>query len=289
MAQHVAPHAPLIGSSPARTAPARDRPPHPLPRGHLAAILRQMATGKKTLDRALSRAGACSRAAAARAIVSGRVTVNGRVVRDPGAWVDPVRDRLQLDGAPVRAAGKQVWLLHKPVGYVTTADDERRRQTVYDLLPPGLPWLAPIGRLDRDTSGLLLFTNDSDLAHAITDPASHLEKAYVATCRGHLPPAALQRLATGVVLEDGPTAPARALLLAQDATTTTLELVLTEGRNRQVRRMVEAIGSAVLALHRTRIGPLRLGEEPAGAARALRADELTALRSAVRLATTRRS
>jgi 23S rRNA pseudouridine2605 synthase len=247
-----------------------------------------MATGKKTLDRALSRAGACSRAEAARAIATGRVAVNGRVVRQPDTWVDPVRDRLTLDGAPVRAVGKLVFRLHKPVGYVTTAADERNRATVYDLLPRELPWLGPVGRLDRDTSGLLLFTNDSDLAHAITAPASHLEKTYVATCEGPIDAAARQALADGVPLPDGRTAPARVTLLAQDTHTTTLELTLTEGRNRQVRRMVEAAGSRVLHLVRTRIGPLQLGDEPLGAGRLLHAEEVTALRAAVSRAAGRR-
>ena len=128
--------------------------------------------GRKTLDRVLSRAGLCSRSEAQAAIAAGRVQVNGRVVRDVDFWVDAVRDKVLCDGAPLRAQKKEVWMLHKPVGCVTTARDEHDRATVYELLPKDLPWLAPVGRLDQDTSGLLLFTNDSDLAHAITEPAS---------------------------------------------------------------------------------------------------------------------
>ena len=237
---------------------------------------------KKTLDRVLSRAGVCSRTEARAAIAAGRAQVNGRTVRDPDAWVDLVRDKLLFDGAPLQAIRKEVWLLHKPCGYVTTADDEHGRETVYALLPKDLPWLAPVGRLDQDTSGLLLFTNDSDLAHAITDPATKLAKTYVVACKGRLDAAALQQLAAGVPLDDGKTLPARVGQLASDDRTTTIELTITEGRNRQVRRMVQAVGSRVLTLHRTQIGPLRLRDEPEGTARRLTGDEVTTLRAAVR-------
>ena len=242
------------------------------------------ASGKKTLDRALARTGACSRSAARAAIVAGRVQVGGRTVRDPDAWIDPVRDKLSLDGKPVLAQKKSVWMLHKPVGYVTTADDERGRPTVYALLPDGLPWLAPVGRLDQDTSGLLLFTNDSDLANLITDPASKLPKTYEVTCRA-LDEDALERLRSGVQLDDGPTKPATVRQQPGDSDgdgdAALLRLVITEGRNRQVRRMLTAVGSRVLALHRTRIGPLELGELPGGEARPLDAREVAALRAAL--------
>ena len=246
------------------------------------------APGRKTLDRVLSRSGLCSRTEAQAAIAAGRVQVNGRVVRDRDAWVDAVRDKVLCDGAPLRAQKKEVWMLHKPVGVVTTARDERDRTTVYTLLPKDLPWLAPVGRLDRDTSGLLLFTNDSDLANAITAPASKLGKTYEVRCSGALADAALAQLRTGVVLDDGPTQPARVARLAGDDTSTTLRLAITEGRNRQVRRMLEAVGSRVLALHRTTIGPLELGDLPDGAARSLTAGELEALRAAVKARRDRR-
>lgn len=247
-------------------------------RSHAARVA---AGGKKTLDRMLSRAGICSRNEARAAIRAGRVHCNGRVVQDPDAWVDPVRDRLLFDGRAVQAVRKQVWMLHKPTGFVTTADDELDRTTVYALLPPDLPWLAPVGRLDRDTSGLLLFTNDSDLAHRITAPGSKLPKTYQVHCRGRLSDTALQQLAAGVPLHDGLTLPATVRRIDGDDRSTRIELVITEGRNRQVRRMLLAVGSRVYALHRSRIGPLSLGELPAGAARALTPAELQQLRAAV--------
>lgn len=238
--------------------------------------------GSKTLDRALSRLGACSRSQARIAIASGRVQVNGRRVVDAATWVDVGKDRIVLDGQPVQARRKEIWMLHKPVGLVTTSHDELGRDTVHSLLPRDLPWLAPVGRLDQETSGLLLFTNDSDLANAITSPATGLAKTYEVRCRGALGTAVLEHLARGVALDDGPTLPASVERLDGDARTTTLRLVITEGRNRQVRRMVAAVGSQVLALHRSRVGPLALGDLALGAARRLTTAETQALRAAVR-------
>lgn len=238
-------------------------------------------SGKKTLDRLLSRAGLCSRNQAQQAIRDGRVLVNGRTVRDPETWVDAVKDRVTVDGAPLRARGKQVWALHKPAGYVTTADDEHGRETVYSLLPADAAWLAPIGRLDQDSSGLLLFTNDSDLAHAITSPASKLPKTYEVRIVGHPGDDALAQLRDGVELHDGRTLPARIEVLDGDDRSTRLRIVLTEGKNRQIRRMIAAIDSRVHTLHRTRIGPIELGDQPEGTCRRLSAAEVLSLRAAV--------
>ena len=238
-------------------------------------------TGKKTLDRLLSRAGLCSRSQAQVAIRAGRVQVNGRVVHDPDSWADLVHDRVLVDGAPLRARGKEVWALHKPVGYVTTAADEQDRDTVYALLPSDAVWLGPVGRLDQDSSGLLLFTNDSDLANAITAPASKLPKTYEVRCKGPLRDEQIERLRHGVELPDGPTLPCTIERLDDDDRSTRLRIVLTEGRNRQIRRMVQAVGSRVHTLHRTRVGPLALGDMPEGACRRLTGDEVQALRSAV--------
>lgn len=236
---------------------------------------------RKTLDRLLSRAGCCSRQQARRRIAAGMVQVNGRIVRDPDAWIDPGRDAVLVDGEPLRAQQREVWALHKPIGYVTTANDEHGRHTVYDLLPPGGSWLAPVGLLDRDSSGLLLFTNDSDLAHAITAPASKLPKVYEVRVKGRIAGDALHTLRTGVALRDGITKPAHVDMLAADDRTTLLRIALIEGRNRQIRRMVLALGSRVHALHRVQIGPLRLGDLPVGRARLLGAAEIRALRAAV--------
>lgn len=241
-----------------------------------------MTIGKrKTLDRALSRAGLCSRSEARDRIAQGRVTVNGKIVLDPERWVLPGKDRIACDGAPMLAAAKQVWMLHKPVGFVTTRDDEHDRPTVYEFLPADAPWLGPVGRLDLDTSGLLLFTNDGDLGNAITDPETGCAKTYVARCRGELAEDALHALTHGVDLGDGPTLPAQVRVLARGDGETTIELRITEGRNRQVRRMLTAVDSKVLALHRTHVGPLALGDLAPGKARRLTRDEVVRLRGAV--------
>lgn len=260
------------------TDPAIPRLPRP---GGVAHPARVTTSGKKTLDRLISRAGLCSRSQAQQAIRAGRVQVGGRTVRDPETWVDSVKDKVTFDGAPLRARGKEVWVLHKPVGYVTTADDEHGRDTVYALLPADAAWLAPVGRLDRDSSGMLLFTNDSDLAHAISAPASKLAKTYEVRVKGHPDDGALARLRDGVLLHDGATRPAQVDVLDADERSTRLCIVLTEGRNRQIRRMVTAIGSRVHTLHRTRIGPLELGDQPEGTCRRLSATEVQALRAAV--------
>jgi pseudouridine synthase len=237
---------------------------------------------RRTLDRALARSGACSRSEAQAAIAAGRVTVNGRVVRDPMHWLDPQVDRIGLDGEPVRARPKVVWMLHKPTGHLTTRSDERGRETVYALMTDAPGWLGPVGRLDKDTSGLLLFTNDTDLADAITSPRSKLEKRYEVACTTPLADAQLDQLRRGVELDDGPTLPARVRRLgAAGDDRTCIEIVITEGRNRQVRRMVAAVGSEVAALHRSAIGPLQLGGLAEGAARELTAAELDALHAAL--------
>jgi pseudouridine synthase len=264
------PRAPAIH----RRAPLRRRAGCPIVRDMTAA-------GKRTLDRLICRMGVCSRRQAEAAIRQGRVQVNGRVVRDPQTWVDVVRDKVVLDGDAVRARAKEHWLLHKPVGYVTTAADEHGRETVYALLPKGLTWLAPVGRLDRDSSGLLLFTNDHDLALAILQPSGKLPKTYDVRIKDHPSAEDVRRLREGIELHDGMTLPAQVDEIERNDRSTVLRFVLTEGRNRQIRRMVMAIGSRVYTLHRTRIGPLELGDLPAGACRRLTAEELTALRASV--------
>jgi len=248
---------------------------------------------RRTLDRLLSRAGLCSRAQARELVAAGRVAVNGAVARSPDQWVDPDRDAVTVDGAPLRPAAHRWLLLHKPKDCVTTRRDEHGRRTIYDLLGAAAQgedgWLAPVGRLDRDTSGLLLLTNDHDLADALTDPARHVEKTYSVKATTLLSDEQLAALARGVRLDDGPTRPARVRRVRDTARRTLLEVVISEGRNRQVRRMLEAVGSGVLELRRTALGPLTLAGLAAGRWRELRAEEIAALRTAASAAPARRA
>ena len=232
---------------------------------------------RKTLDRVLSRAGAMSRKQAEEAIRAGRVRVNGLRVRDPATWIDSAQDRVSLDDQPLQEAKALHIALNKPRGYVTTRSDERGRATVYELIGEVEEWVAPVGRLDRDTSGLLLLTNDTGWAERITDPRTELAKTYVCLAHGVVSDEQLERLRSGVELDDGPTQRARVERLGLEGANTRLELAITEGRNRQVRRMLEAIGSRVLELERTAIGPLRLGDLPSGRWRRLTSREVRAV------------
>jgi len=232
---------------------------------------------KKTLDRVLSKAGAGSRTEARRWVAAGRVAVNGQVVKDADRWVDPVRDRVCLDGTKLRAARKVHLVLYKPKGYLTTYRDPQGRKTVYDLLPEAEAYLFPAGRLDLDTSGLLVMTNDSAFAERLTNPESKVEKTYLVKASRSLSDDDLARLAMGVALSDGPTRPARVKRLRESGGRTVFEIVISEGRNRQVRRMVEALDAKVLKLVRIAIGPLRIGDLPIGKARPLTPAEIRAL------------
>ena len=232
-----------------------------------------------SLARALSKLGVCSRAQATAAVIAGRVTVNGSVEHDPNRRVEPARDRITFDGERVRAAARTYVMLNKPAGLVTSAADERGRDTVYicfDNAP--YPRLVPVGRLDRDSQGLLLFTNDTRWADRIASPASHIEKVYRVQLDRPIDERLIDRLRAGVASR-GETL--RAVRVAP-LTETELEMVLDEGRNRQVRRMVEATGAQVQRLVRTAIGPLRLGRLQPGMHRPLTARELSALEAALR-------
>jgi 23S rRNA pseudouridine2605 synthase len=227
--------------------------------------------GALSLARALSKFGVASRAEAARLVAEGRVKVDGRVERDPARWILPERSEVRVDGAVVSDATPRVVIaLHKPTGLVTTRVDPGGRPTVYDALGDLGRWVFPVGRLDRDTSGLLVLSNDHRLGERLTSPEAHVPKAYHARVEGIPDAEALRVLREGVPLEDGETRPARVRVLgtpraaegaaASGEPTTWLELVLTEGRNRQVRRMCAAVGHAVRELVRVRIGRLSLGE-----------------------------
>jgi pseudouridine synthase len=218
-----------------------------------------------------------SRTQAAARVRAGRVTVNGRRVLDPEHPSDPSRDCILLDGRPLRPARKLYLAMHKPLGTITSARDPEGRATVYDLLPPRSGSVQAVGRLDADSSGLLLFTNDTAFAAWVTDHASGVEKVYEARLEGRVEPSAARRFAEGIVLDGRRTLPARLKLLERSADSTLVEVALTEGRNRQVRRMWEGLGHRVLALKRIAIGPVRLGRLPPGKVRPLRERELAAL------------
>ncbi len=224
------------------------------------------------LQKILSRAGVASRRAAEELITAGRVTVNDRIAT-LGASADPETDRIAVDGAPISFPERVAIALHKPSGYVTTVKDDRGRRTVMDLVPPAAG-LHPVGRLDYATEGLLLLTNDGALTLALTHPRHEVDKTYLATVVGVPDQADLERLSSGIQLEDGRTAPAEARLEGTAPGGAIVSLVLHEGRNRQVRRMLEAVGHPVRRLVRTAIGPVRLGDLQPGRWRALSPDEV---------------
>jgi 23S rRNA pseudouridine2605 synthase len=232
------------------------------------------------LQKVLARAGIGSRRVSEEMIAGGRVTVNGEVAV-LGRRVDPDHDRIALDGIPVVVdTGIVHWVVNKPAGYVTTARDTHGRATVLDLVP-GEPRVFPVGRLDLETEGLLILTNDGDLAQLLTHPSHGVEKEYYVEVEGKPTPAELRALRAGVELDDGPTRPARASILQESATgTTALTIVVKEGRKRMVRRMCAAVGHPVIRLARTRIGPLRDPRLAPGAWRELDATEVRALYAA---------
>ena len=232
----------------------------------------------KTLERVLSKAGVGSRVDARAWIRDGRVKVNGQVVRDPDQWIDMKRDRIRLDGKPLQARERVYLLLYKPTGYLTTYRDPKGRPTVYDLIADLGTFVSPVGRLDLDTSGLLLMTNDNQLAERVTNPASHVPKTYLVKASIRLMDGQLQQLRDGVELSDGPTRPARVKRVRDSEKYTHLEITLTEGRNRQVRRMIEALGGTVLKLVRVKIGPISIGTLQIGKWRALTPAEVRTLR-----------
>jgi 23S rRNA pseudouridine2605 synthase len=228
----------------------------------------------KTLERVLSKAGAGSRTEARRWIHARRVRVNGRVVENPDAWVDLERDRVELDGQPLRRSEPVYLLLHKPAGYLTTYRDPEGRPTIYDLLPDRDRYVFPVGRLDLDTSGLLILTNDTQFAERLTNPDYHVPKTYLVKASRPVSDEELDALRRGVELRDGPTRPAVVTRVKGNV----FEITITEGRNRQVRRMVEVLGARVEKLTRIAIGPLTIGELQEGDIRELQPEEVRVLR-----------
>jgi pseudouridine synthase len=228
-----------------------------------------------TLDRVLSRYGLASRTDARCAIRDGRLKVNGRVVRDPDRWVLLDCETFHLDGRRLRQARKLYLLFYKPRGVITTHGDPGERRTIYHYLDERLGWVAPVGRLDKDSSGLLLLTNDNDFANFVTNPSSGVVKTYLAKLNALIRPEALATLRAGVRMKRGDRARPEGVRPLEDrGGHSWIEIALAEGKNREVRRMMEAVGFKVLKLVRTRIGHLTLQGLEVGKWRALTRSEI---------------
>ncbi|HEX6805267.1 MAG TPA: pseudouridine synthase [Terriglobales bacterium] len=236
-------------------------------------------TNRRTgLARALSKLGYCSRSSAWGLTKRGKVRVNGQVIRDPEAPVVLGKDRIEVAGKDIREAPRIYLMLNKPRGMVTTARDEKGRDTVYSLLPESRPWLAPVGRLDKASEGLLLMTNDMQWAARIAAPESHLDKTYHVQINAAVGRDIVEHLTRGVRAKDGELLSAkRAAVLRAGEKNCWLEIVLDEGKNRQIRRMLEALGLEVLRLVRVAMGRLCLGDLAKGKIRELTAREVSSL------------
>ena len=233
---------------------------------------------EERLQKYLAGAGIASRRASEKLIAEGRVEVNGRIVTEQGVKIDPERDVVKVNGKAVRQEEKLVYvLLNKPAGYVTTVTDPQGRPTVMDLLQDVTVRVFPVGRLDYETEGALLFTNDGELSFRMTHPKFELVKTYVATLQGQVSEEKLERLRQGIKLEDGMTQPAEVRLLKQEKHKTIIEIKIHEGRKRQIKRMGKAIGHPVLALKRIAIDSLTLDKVAPGEYRYLTADEVAKL------------
>lgn len=227
-----------------------------------------------SLPRALSKLGFCSRTQAEALIAEGRVRVDGRVVRSLTARVDPARVRISVDGEPVVAERKVYLMLNKPRGLVTTRDDPQERATVYECLAGlDLPFVAPVGRLDKASEGLLLMTNDTRWAQRLLDPASNVAKVYHVQVDRLPDEAMLEQIQAGMVLDGERLSAKSARALRAGKRNAWLEIVLVEGKNRQIRRLVAAAGAEVLRLVRVEVGGLQLGDLPKGAVRHLTPEE----------------
>ena len=233
---------------------------------------------EERIQKIIARAGVASRRRAEELIRTGEVRVNGRVVTELGTKADPMRDEIRVSGKRIVADLPRVYLLlHKPAGYVTTTHDPEGRPTVLDLIRGTGERVYPVGRLDWETSGLLLLTNDGELTHYLTHPSSQVPRTYQAKVEGIPDPAALQKLTRGVLLDGRPTLPANVRLLRKGPKHAWIEITLTEGRHRQVRRMCEQVGHPVLKLHRAALGPLMLGSLLPGRFRYLHEKEIKRL------------
>jgi 23S rRNA pseudouridine2605 synthase len=231
------------------------------------------------LQKFLAEAGVASRRAAERLIVEGRVEVNGHTVNELGTKVDPSHDRVRVDGRAAKVRRKLYLAINKPKGYICTRSDPEKRRIITDLLP--LEWrnLYPVGRLDHDTEGLIFLTNDGDFALHLTHPRYGTRKIYEATVDGRLQPQQLSRLTGGIVDEGEMLKASRARVLSANNTRSVVEVELTEGKNREIRRMFKALGFEISKLTRTQIGRIKLGELPSGKWRTLTEPEIKSLLS----------
>ena len=240
---------------------------------------------EQRLQKIISQAGIASRRAAEKLISEGRVTINGETVSEMGVKADPATDDIRVDGRRVKSAERHRYiLLYKPAGYVTTRSDPQRRRTVLDLLRGVKEYVYPVGRLDYDTEGLLLLTNDGELAATLTHPRHEVDRTYEARVAGMPDDHALDRLRRGIPLDGRRTQPADVVLVNKGRRDNNGVLLITirEGRNRQVRRMLEAVGHPVDSLKRTRIGPIGDRRLKPGQWRDLGEDEIAALRKSAR-------
>lgn len=236
------------------------------------------------LNRFLSVSGVTSRRKGEVYIRAGRVMVNGEVVTDPALDIVPEKDRVLLDGRPLEVSGeKRYYLLNKPVGVVVSVGDTHGRKTVLDLLGNGVGRVFPVGRLDADTSGALLLTDDGDLAYRLTHPSFGVDKVYRAVVRGKVTGDDVRRIAEGIMLDDGPTAPALMTVLKKSDTVSTVELTLHQGRKRQVRRMLDSLGHRVFALERISFGGLATEGLSPGEYRSLTFKEVEYLQQVIKV------
>jgi 23S rRNA pseudouridine2605 synthase len=229
------------------------------------------------LQKFLAEAGVASRRAAERLIVTGRVGVNGKPATTLGTKVDPAHDDISVDGSPVKRRRKLYVALNKPKGYISTRSDPEKRRIITDLLPPEWRNVYPVGRLDHDTEGLIFLTNDGDFALRLTHPRYGTRKIYEATVEGRLESQHVGRLTEGLVHDGEQLKASRARLVSANNTRSVIEIELMEGKNREIRRMFEALGFEVSRLRRTQIGRIKLGELPKGKWRTLTESEIKSL------------
>jgi len=238
------------------------------------------ASSQVRLQKVIARSGLASRRHAETLIQEGRVTVNGKTVTVLGTCIDPTRDHVKVNGRHLKTQPPDIFLmLHKPAGYVSTMNDPLDRPTIADLLKTGSIRTFPVGRLDSDSEGLLLLTNNGDIAQACLHPRNHVNKTYLVKIKGSLDKEGMTKLKKGLLLKDGPTAPAHVRRIRQAEANSWIEMTISEGRNHQVKRMLAGVGHPVIKLKRLKFGPLALGDLPIGASRYLSDEEANALRT----------